>query len=286
MKIKKIIRFYFREQRSRIFQQLLPALNHFDEKAIHQLRVCIKQLRALYKLMEVLTPDAFSARQQFKEMKRLFRPAGQLRDIQVQVNLLKDYARTLGHPCNEFKTFILKNEASHQREFCDALLTFDVDSLEKNYKKIRQVLEEIREKEIYLKSELWLEKQFKLAFKLAEMLASEEKIHQLRKLVKAAYFTFLLIYEDQVKLKKGEKPFGSLKELEEMIGLWHDRCVLLGLMSKFLKQANGDAANPVYRQLKETVEFENEKFLIDLPSLIHRELNVDKILQRDLAQIK
>lgn len=82
---------YFEHQVDKIDRNYIRAVLRHDGEAIHDLRVAIKRLRTLRRLLrenQLLKP---SARNFIRDLRKIYRPLGRLRDLQVRMALLGQY---------------------------------------------------------------------------------------------------------------------------------------------------------------------------------------------------
>src|SRR5450631_2201940 len=81
----------FKEEIHRFIHHLEKANDIPDEKNIHQLRADMKQMFAVFHLLEMLFPEKFKAKQYHSTLKKLFKSAGDLREPQVNSMCLQNY---------------------------------------------------------------------------------------------------------------------------------------------------------------------------------------------------
>ena len=62
-----------------------------EEEAIHQLRVTLKKINAIFKLVAYVAPQSFNARLAFKPLKEIFDLSGAVRDLQITHQVLCQY---------------------------------------------------------------------------------------------------------------------------------------------------------------------------------------------------
>jgi len=62
-----------------------------EEEAIHQLRVSLKKVNAVFRLAAFVAPQSFKARQAFGPLKEIFNLSGEVRDLQIAHQVLCRY---------------------------------------------------------------------------------------------------------------------------------------------------------------------------------------------------
>jgi CHAD domain-containing protein len=278
--IRQTLLDYFTGQCNVLTDNLFLVQTVYSEKAIHDLRVSIKRIRALFRLVERFNPKQFDSGENFRRFKQIFRPAGVLRDWQVQDKLLRHYAQSLNLKLNDYFEFLAKAQSKAQKQFQKSLLDFDTDKLTKNTKRLNESLARLADQHIRPKTVDLLNQQFALAQELSLNLEEEENLHEIRKITKAAFYKLNLVFKERAN---SPKPFQALKDLEEMIGDWHDRQVLLQRLRRFVKGEQGETLTE-YQKLILQLESENLAVFKQIPALVKKELQVGRILKN--AKVK
>ena len=62
-----------------------------EEEAIHQLRVSLKKINAVFRLAAFVAPQSFKARLSFEPLKEIFSLSGAVRDLQIAHQVLCQY---------------------------------------------------------------------------------------------------------------------------------------------------------------------------------------------------
>jgi len=82
---------YFTERWAVFTLHLNNTIAHFGEEDLHQLRVEIKKMRALFSLLEGAIPGGFKKKKYEKPLQKLFRPGGKLRETHMNKVLVEAY---------------------------------------------------------------------------------------------------------------------------------------------------------------------------------------------------
>jgi CHAD domain-containing protein len=273
---------YFENQSNVLSDNVFLAQTIYSEKAIHDLRVSIKRIKALFRLIEGLRLTKFNARKQFSKFQDLFLPAGVLRDWQVQAKVLRKYQKELNIEMADYQGFILKaqQKAQHKLDFVLQSLTID-KLIAKKRLKLNSILQKLNDEDIEIQTHRLLEKQFQKARKLNKNIEAPEHLHDIRKIVKAAYYTLTLIYKHKLNLSQS-KPFQILKNIEEMIGDWHDRYVLQERIRRFIRVERGEILLE-YQKLFTQLELENQELIANIQLLVYQKLSLSQILEAELS---
>lgn len=97
------------------------ALKTMNEEAIHKLRVSIKRINAIVDFMGEGDFMDFSNNMYFLEMKHLFKTAGNFRELQINQEIWKDYARTKDKKFGIFKSYHKVLMELRQQQFIERM---------------------------------------------------------------------------------------------------------------------------------------------------------------------
>lgn len=218
---KKKAVIYLHKRWSRIIKHLYAFSENKDLEDLHQLRVEIKKTKALLNLLGNCSKNAdFSG--DLVAIKRIFRCAGKIRNAQINATLINRYK-----PIN--KEFI--NE--QHKIIADKSKTLDLET--NMYAKIHMSLyHDILEKVHGIKNECILRLYKKCIKKLSHSFADPNnnpfKLHESRKRIKRLIYMYALV-NNRLK-RKLRINILYLRELETMIGKWHDSVVAFELFSE------------------------------------------------------
>jgi len=123
---------YYRAQEQKIRQHFLPAVSVFDEEGIHELRVDIKRLRAFFHLISHINP-IFRPEKDMQKIQKLFKSAGQIRDIHVQQELARENISSLDLELSEYVNFLKEKEWKARKRFSKAGNKFDFQHLQEEF---------------------------------------------------------------------------------------------------------------------------------------------------------
>jgi CHAD domain-containing protein len=204
------------------WKAMLTHLHSFsgDQKPeeIHQLRVEIKKIYALLTLMENCS-DKKKLSEKLKPVKKIFRSAGRIRNIQVSIQLIDKY-----QPSD-------KKYSSEQREVLnDKWKKFSSDT-NSYIKKIKEPYKMVLKKIEDIKNECIIDLYEKQLKKLGRLLkgSEQEELHKCRKKIKNLRYIYDIVPGSLKKKLKLNRPY--LHKLEEVIGKWHDSVISLELLT-------------------------------------------------------
>ena len=179
-------------------------ISNITEDDVHKLRTIIKKLRTFNSLLDGIL---FRQKDFPLELKKLFKEIGEIRDIQIRLNIME-------HDC-PYKTqlkYHLKHLISNLKinDNFDSELNYIKNKLEivKSYHIDEQIINNIRFHISMLKSDV---------ISMYDNV-SVNNIHDIRKKVKRIYY---------IKNMLGDTDVEDLYNIQDSIGVWHDCDVII-----------------------------------------------------------
>lgn len=208
---------YFSELINKFNEHHSNLLQETTEEDIHKIRTTLKKLRTFNILLDGLL---FRDKDFPIELKNLFKSSGEIRDIQIQLNILKDYE-------DNYKDYLLslynsKLEKFKIKEDYQQELQYLSDKLDKveDYHIDEQIIANIK-----ARIEVNLDE-------TKEMISnvSIDNLHEIRTKIKRSFYTRLMLgIVDNIEI---------LDEIQETIGTWHDLEVTLQYVNEFDDKSN------------------------------------------------
>jgi len=220
---------YLLNHYNQLTSNLNKATSPDNTEAIHDIRVSIKRLNALFKYLsfanqaEMKSPD--------RKLRHLFKASGKLRDAQVQQQLLATYEQSTQRKFVRLHTYILRVELYSEFEFIIELNKTNKRKLNTFLDNAQTFLKKAVILEIETSAIQFIHKTFHDIDLLLPLYNDDAAIHNIRKLVK----TIVYILEINAITSKEDLlrvPLKKIKKLGEMLGHWHDLAVML----QFLRQ--------------------------------------------------
>ncbi|MCZ6694606.1 MAG: CHAD domain-containing protein, partial [Bacteroidetes bacterium] len=183
---------YYLSQREIFESNLQRAADAFDEEAIHDLRVALKKIRALFKILEFLDPQLFNGKSAFIYLRKIFKEAGILRDLQVQKGLFQnsDDPDEL-----RFVIFLSNLEYEARIKFREFINRLNLQDLEQTDELIKTTLENMNQTHINAGITNFIME--KLQKVLSLMNQKNDTMHESRINLKDAYYILDLLKENQ-----------------------------------------------------------------------------------------
>jgi CHAD domain-containing protein len=256
---------YWTIQQNNIDKYIDMCVQCAEAETVHQLRVSIKKLKAVFKLIEHLSPKAdFSPKKHLKNLRKLFKQAGILRDMQVQILMVKGMESEHNISYNGFVNFLLKKESASLKRFYEGLAAFgDLHELEEQYMLADQKLAENNQEKMGKRTLRLFNRRFSRVDKLLASSPGDRELHKIRMLLKQIRFLLSALRETNIGLNQYTASISHLHEIELILGNWHDRVIMIDNLHRFLK---GKVCKEIsqrdkYRKLSEIVSDEKAMFL-------------------------
>ena len=115
---------YYRSQQEKIERNYDLAVKFHDEDGIHDMRVEIKRLRAFFHLIQGVNPN-FRTKPNLKKIQKLFKSAGTVRDIHVQLELVRKWMTKPDLELSEYYNFLKQKEVEVRQTFQASNKKFD-----------------------------------------------------------------------------------------------------------------------------------------------------------------
>lgn len=245
-----------------------------DEEAIHQMRVAIKRIRTIQKLKKHIHFPTIIDDDQYALIKTIFNVSGNLRDLQIQQMLLKNYGKTLKSSFSLLATHLSTEEKVLTEKLNTTISQTDFNSFPEMPEPDEPLSGIEDSSDLQLQSIDFLKKKIEKIFKLIYLLDQDEYVHDLRKQVKQLFFILQFLQNHFPDSAISNFSRGNFSDVGEKIGNWNDRDVFLVMLNKFIDQQAGNflKINAEYKILMYLIEFEKQNFLEGIAVDIYLEL--------------
>lgn len=229
---------YYLHQHRNIEKYLELCLIHPEAELVHELRLSIKKLRAFHKLAERLFLNDPDEHIHIKNrVRKLYKAAGQLRDIQVQIHLLSSFEEQTGILYPEFSEWLFRREKKQISRFSKKPHQVVPESIaQSTHRKIGHLLALTNEETILsiadkVLMDLWLK-----ARELTTGTINNQSLHRIRTLTKRMKYILNIIHHSCPEFVFNDISVEVLREIEAAAGQWHDNLVRIELMGKFMEK--------------------------------------------------
>lgn len=203
-----------------------------DPEAIHQLRVSIKKIRAVLELLDKVTGNGVDADAMMKELERLFKTAGKLREVQVNRTLFESYSP---HYLAPYMAYQDRLQLRLEKLFRKQLRLFRMEHVRSLEQEIFHTTGFISDAETLKITEIVFSKVTRKVGLLGNRIPDEIALHKLRRHLKSLQEWLLIRHE--ITQEQSEEPFlENLRLLTSRIGRWHDLLVLRDSLTTFYQR--------------------------------------------------
>ena len=246
------------KRQQRVFLQNLAKLNQQQEtKAIHDLRVAIKKLRAYLKLMTLLVND-IDKETSFEKTEQLFDVLGKYRDIEIGLSLLQSFEKENRKTYTAFR-FQLKTALQRSGIWGqNALNKYDQKELIDLTKDLEQHLKKADQQKLLDRTGAIITREIKKLKRESKHFSNQP--HEMRKTLKSVFYWISICPKDFL-LSNGE--LKKLKKSLDMLGDWQDHEMLGNKVKHFRKDFVPDAREEylLLKELEKNIEDKMEKKL-------------------------
>ncbi|MBN3036376.1 MAG: CHAD domain-containing protein [Bacteroidales bacterium] len=277
--MKDPVHIYFNRQLGEFRKRLSRSSRGFDMEDIHQLRLSVKRIRALFQFLEYADPGRFDARKDFRTVKKVFKLAGSIRDIQVQYALLDRNETGLQKTFHAYREFLESKEHAAIRAFDAQMLELLVDGIP-DFERTRSSIQEMQAgDELYARTVRLLNEKIARIDTLRKDLSNDEAVHEIRTLLKQIHYIFdftrkMIRHKTFLKMSLLE-----LKKIEKTLGEWHDLVNGVTLIGEYLNipertAEEREAVQPLIGKMQE----DRRQYLEQITRIMKRELIFHYIL--------
>jgi len=170
-------------------------------------------------------------------VRQLFKVSGQLRDIQVQIQILSSFQEKTGIDYSEFRNWLLKREVKRISRFSKNPKQVVPQAIaESTHQKIGKLLadstdESILDGAMKVLAGLYLE-----AKSLSSENLSDHNLHRIRTITKQMRYVLNIMHHSYPDFVFNEISVETLREIEVAAGHWHDNLVRIEMLEKFINK--------------------------------------------------
>lgn len=268
---------YYLHQNRNIVNYLELCLIHPDAELVHELRLSIKKLRAFHKLAEHLSPGGSDEYIRIKQrVRKLFKVAGQLRDTQVQIELIARYSEQTGIQYPEFDMWLKKREQKQIQQFSKKPQQVVPEATaQSSHQEIGALLALAEEETILSCATEVLSGLYSTAKNLSNVDIKESNLHLIRTISKQMKYILHIMAHSYPEFKFKEMSVDSLREIETVAGNWHDNLVRVELLERFLGKTKpiDDTEKFKYQKLYNSCKSELDITYHETFRIVRREFN-------------
>jgi CHAD domain-containing protein len=253
---------YFEKQQQLFTEYYNESRRDYTINSVHEMRLCMKRLRALFLFFEALEPDVISTKVMLSNFRKLFKLAGHIRDIQIQKKLALHLEKEMDASYSEYIHYLNKNEKKAIRAFEKKMHGYEP---EKDFAMLRNIISETigtyPSDNISLRGQKIISDKFSLVKKMTRGKLNTAQLHSVRtKLKQIAYLLKIWKGHDNVtQVIPVERV--HLQFVEIKLGQWHDYVVAQTYIKNFIASFPDDQPVPVNYALLLFTVLNNRKTL-------------------------
>lgn len=234
----------------------------YKERDLHQLRVRVKRIKAIFRFLQFLHPSEFRAKDHYRLFKPVFKAAGLIRESQVNLRILENHkpGKALIEP---FSKYVSKLRPAWNENLDNAIASFNYTRLEEMNARVGDMLSAYTEPELIKKIDDFIYSESSRIKQLLDDSPDDyEYIHDVRRIFKNIKPLLKLIWPEKNSTLT-ESHFESLNRTEKLIGEWHDKLILSESVRVFFnaKGKKKDKFVDRYRALQNKLKKENDSAL-------------------------
>ena len=241
----KLTDYYFKS-----FETLYLQMVDTDNKeSVHDTRVSVKRIMALLAFFEELK---ICNKKQVKKILsdfKIFDIAGKYRENQIYIELLELYKSKLNHKFDNLHRSLKRTLIIFKYEFQNSMGDISFIEIYKNTEIIKGTINNTSEKKIAKGFKKYVEGRVLFCNKYSAESNFREYLHEIRRKLKQLRFILEQIKLYQKKEIKDILSFKDLKQVELMLGDWHDLDLFLQIVMAYLARKRGNYDLTLYNNL-------------------------------------
>ncbi|MHC1705320.1 MAG: CHAD domain-containing protein [Tenuifilaceae bacterium] len=192
---------------------------------VHNLRLNIKKIRALVDITEKIE-SSLKTYKSIQKINNIFVYSGYLRDIQVEVFILKTYKEKKKLKSRELIKLISKKKTKVKKQLLKQLYKIDDFEIVLLNQKINEIIESSNNLDIQNKSKIHLQDLLTNMVNAVNEPIDEIKLHSIRIIFKGIINFLALLKSCKQETAIDSGFIKKISKLQQEIGKWHDLVVL------------------------------------------------------------
>ena len=206
---------YFKSRKKALTFLLRYSKRKFSKKAFHRFRVEIKRLNALLQILSWADPT-FDPKSANKPIRKLFKKAGPIREMQLEKDLLTEH--NLLEQMPKLKKQLDKEIQKRRNEFFKSRNLSRSKKIKKRFKRIQKEIKNRKKFDFTL----IIEDQWEEILQMISLGIDSKNAHLLRKKLKTYQYSLEILGRNNFPIH-----IPKIEELSSLLGAWHDRDVFL-----------------------------------------------------------
>jgi CHAD domain-containing protein len=221
---------YYQQQKDTLIQKMDSLKEKMDVEELHDLRVTHKRLRAFFRMLKKTGPELLPDEEDYNHIRSFYKTAGKVRDLHVQDKEMSKHEKDLGIDLQFLHDYIAEREEKAEKDFYDALNSFDRGVYERYLQKLEQGLHQDDLFKWYRTVVDFTHNQLKKTEKTISKADTAKKLHKIRSKLKDAFYYLEIINSEETF---ENIPDDEVKQAQSFLGDWHDNVVSYEFIQEF-----------------------------------------------------
>ncbi len=227
---------FFSNQVSRFESNILTFEAFDSEEFNHNARVCLKKIKTILTFLEKLKIPGLIVKKVLKKENNLFNVLGNLREINKQYSLIKEYEIKLSLSFHEYLDYLQKKEKKERENLKKTNVNKIINHLKSIQKSVLEIIDMYDDDYLYDESLLFINTEFAKVNSLKKQLTDFKNWHIIRKCLKNNMYLMNIILESHHQSNITKEIYTDIDELQDNIGNWRDNIVSFEMVSSFIKK--------------------------------------------------
>lgn len=232
----------------RLRVELVRAAESPSEPRIHALRVSLKKLATLMRLVRSMAPELGRGSRAMRHLKVLFDAAGRVREAQVARGLVAALPRRVDRAHRAFDAWLIQEELRARSTVRRRLDACKPKHLERIAKKLMEANAGMTRAQELRHTARYADHQLEAARRLLACMDPVERLHEVRKHVKNAWYALRLLQARSAERARAAR----LDAIQRRLGDWQDLRMLLTLLARW--DRGGEAGAALQREVKRKLQ--------------------------------
>jgi CHAD domain-containing protein len=213
----------FETNRDIVFAKLKVKPGPDQEEAIHEFRVAVKKIRTVFRLIHFIAPTEFHQKKEIADLRKVFRAAGPLRELEVDEEVLWVYEKDQVKFHRRLSQLLRAERRVAQPMYEEERKAFHPRYVNDPGKKVAHILAQTPEPQLLARSLALCDIRLHHIWEVLPKNYEPEMIHKTRILVKEALYLMGILQNAGYAEHLGTGLLESAKLAAEIAGDWHDR---------------------------------------------------------------
>lgn len=248
-------------------KQLGLALKGAKEEPVHDLRVMIKRLNALFLFLDEAGIYRKKSTTFFNQLHEFFRSAGNLRDIQVMKSLIGNYRNQITGDITGYENYLVSKETTAKDDFHKRSGEYP---RQKQLQVKKEIIESIRkssDEKLSQKSFDFMIKRLNRIDRYLLFKNTARYLHKIRQTLKQLRYFIEIFQSGSQFFLIDEADYNEIKEIENIIGGWNDRALLIEDITRYIsykQKLSSGASEPALTILLRIIKKNMKEMISDI----------------------